>query len=114
MPSPIAPNCGGSRMLDSGWHHPVVVDCRTVRPRDGDRGSISRKRRTPPEKSGGVFVCASGLMQYNRDMECILAVEYGPSYAKPPAEFYYCAVAACGLYLVFLRWRLKMRRKREA
>lgn len=44
-------------------------------------------------------------------MELILAVEYGASYAKPPAAFYYFTVAAVVLYFLFLRWRFKVRRK---
>ena len=47
-------------------------------------------------------------------MNLILAVEYGASYAKPPPAFYYITFAAAALYFLFLRWRLKVRRKRAA
>jgi hypothetical protein len=50
---------------------------------------------------------------YNWGMDIILAVEYGASYAKPPAIFYLVATVSTILYCLYLRRQFAMRRKRE-
>ena len=54
------------------------------------------------------------LAGYHWGMVQILAVEYGASYAKPPAIFYLVATVSTILYFLYLRRRFAMRRKRES